>query len=393
MHWMKFGLIPRYNWDYSIIDLFRAIYGLTFNGNRCLYAGNKNFGKELVFVNSGRSALYTILKVMNFPPGALIGVPLFCCPVVFNTIVKSGNTPVFIDIGSDDYNISIDDKKLRRSDLSAVVAVDMFGDPADITGIANRCRPGIPIIQDCAQSLYSISDNGIATPQSHISFYSFRSGKYLSIGEAGVIVCRNPDFLTRIMSMVDTFPESSYVMEIITCFLTYFKSCFYKRPLYGVVGLPIGRILDAKMNLTGKSGFHVKKILKSALYLTQHKLNSFKDKVDQQIENSHFLANKIADKSLLLIDDVSGNKANWYQFPLSFQSENQRDAAYEALVVRGIDCAKYLDEVVATAYAEYGYSGDCPMAEKRAKTTLCIPNYYTLKQKDLDKIFRAINDL
>jgi perosamine synthetase len=390
---MKIGLIPRYNWDYSIRDFVFAVYGAAGGGQKSFGAVEKRFGKDLVFINSGRSALYSILKALNLPSGAMVGVPLFCCPVVFEAIVKSGNTPVFIDIGSRGFNISIADKKLRSGELSAVVAVDMFGNPADIVGLKNTCGPEVTVIQDCAQSLFSPPSGDVAGCQSEISFYSFRSGKYMSIGEGGMIVCRNPQIRKQIINLVDTLPGSNFLREIISCFLTYIKSCFYRRPLYGAIGLPVGRILDVKLNLTGKSGFSPRKILKSALYLVQLKLPGFQDKINKQIENSLLLVNEITDKSLFLMNDYNGETANWYQFPLCFGSEKRRDEAHDMLLKQGVDSAKYLDDVVATAAAEFGYTGDCLIAEERAKATLCIPNHYTLKQKDLEKICRAVNSL
>jgi perosamine synthetase len=52
---------------------------------------------------------------------------------------------------------------------------------------------------------------------------------------------------------------------------------------------------------------------------------------------------------------------------------------------------KYLDDVVSIAVKNYGYAGDCPVAEQLSKKVLIIPSYYSLKQKDVQHIARCMN--
>ena len=61
------------------------------------------------------------------------------------------------------------------------------------------------------------------------------------------------------------------------------------------------------------------------------------------------------------------------------------------LLKRGIDSAKYLDDIVEIARHNYGYAGGCPVAERCAKTVLLVPCYYTLSKNDIAEIAAAIN--
>jgi len=54
-----------------------------------------------------------------------VGVPLFCCSVVFNAICQAGLTPVS-RLKHNDYNISVEDLRKKRADLAAIVAVHML---------------------------------------------------------------------------------------------------------------------------------------------------------------------------------------------------------------------------------------------------------------------------
>lgn len=92
----KIGLIPRYNWDYGVSDLFRAFAAALNPSSDTDDTLEKIFGLKPIFTTSGRTSLYAILKSLNIREGSDIGVPLFCCPVVFDAI-KQANLIWFPD--------------------------------------------------------------------------------------------------------------------------------------------------------------------------------------------------------------------------------------------------------------------------------------------------------
>ena len=83
---------------------------------------------------------------------------------------------------------------------------------------------------------------------------------------------------------------------------------------------------------------------------------------------------------------------NWFQFPLSFEDTDQRDPMSDHLLERGIDTAKYLDDIADAARARYGYRGDCPNAERLSRTVLLVPIHYNLHPRDIEHIARSINE-
>jgi len=50
-----------------------------------------------------------------------------------------------------------------------------------------------------------------------------------------------------------------------------------------------------------------------------------------------------------------------------------------------------LDDIVEEARAEYGYSGDCPETERLSKSVLIIPGYYSLKNRDVERVAKQLN--
>jgi len=387
----KFSLIPRYNWDYKLSDLAKAFSGIFTTEVDAESKMKKIFGQTPIFTTSGRTSLYVILKSLNLLEGSGVGVPLFCCPVVFDAIKQAHLVPKFIDITLDDYNLSPSDLEKKKDSLSAVVVVHMFGHPADMDSVSDICGD-IPIIEDCAQSLFSTHKECYTGFQSNASFFSFRSGKYISAGEGSAIFCNDPSLRVSVEKLVETFEEWNFFQEFQHCTSTYIKSFFYKRPWYGVFGYPIGRLLDQRLNLTAKTGFKLRKISKSDLRIIDDKIVTFLSRVNEQRQNALYLLEKLKIKKAFLPIEREGCISNYYQFAIRFNDTEQRDLVAEYLLKHCIDTAKYLDEVLDVAKGLYGYKGDCPNAELCSKTTLVIPHHYTLSLQNLDYIVHTLND-
>ena len=388
----KVGLIPRYNWDYRFPDLIQALGGIIANDVHSERTLEKIYGQKPIFTTSGRASLYVILKSLNLPVGSYVGVPLFCCPVVFDAVRQANLIPKFIDIELDDYNISTSDLNEKKASLSAVIAVHMFGHPADMDSISKVCQE-IPIIEDCAQSLFSKYKGRYTGFESTASFYSFRSGKYISAGEGSAIFCSDSSLQSAIKNTVEHFEEWSLLKEISHCSATFMKSFFYQKPWYGLFGSPLGRMLDKRLNLTAKNGFECKQISKGDSAIIGGRIVGFIEKVNRQRENALVLLNKIRIEETVLPIEKEGCLSNYYQFAIRFRDCDQRDFVAEYLLKSGIDSAKYLDEVVDLARDRYGYSGDCPNAELASKTVLVIPHHYTLSGKELNYIADTLNEV
>lgn len=384
----KARLIPRYNWDYGLKELVTALGSLLgiVSGKKKIW--EEVFGRKPVLTTSGRTSLYTILKALELPEGAGVGVPLYCCPVVFDAIRQSGLVPVFLDINIEDYNVSAKDILKKREKLSAVVVVHMFGQPADMDSLSEVCV-GVPVIEDCAQALFSEYKGKQLGFSSTASFFSFRSGKYISAGEGSAIFCQEKALCDTIRLLVDRYDNWRWYQQVAHVVSTYIKSKFYRPPLYGTLGYPIGRVLDKKLNLTAKSGFKLRKISSVDQVIIENRMAGFIKNVCKQKNNGKYLKDKLNLIGSVGPLDLEGRRSNCYQFPIRFKDERRRDLVADYLFKKGIDCAKYLDDIVPTAKELYGYEGDCPVSEQCSKTILSIPIHYMMARKDLDRIAHA----
>jgi perosamine synthetase len=299
--------------------------------------------------------------------------------------------PRFLDVNLYDYNMVANDLQKKREGLFAVVAVHMFGNPCDMDAII-AVAGKIPVIEDCAQSIFSTYKGKQAGSLSTASFFSFRCGKYISAGEGSAIFCKDPVLFNKIEQSVNTYRRWSTPEIVVDALSTFLKATLYNRPWYGLIGYPVGMRLDKKLNLTAKDGFEIRKIAPTHLALISARIVGFLEKINIQREHAHLLLNTLEPDKYCLPSESDTCSRNWFQFPLRFQNLSQRDAMANYLLSHGIDTSKYLDDIVDEAKANYGYTGDCPNAELLSKTTLLVPIHYTLGNRDIEHIARCINE-
>jgi len=315
-------------------------------------------------------------------------VPLYSCPVVFDAIIKAGFVPEFIDIDLENYTIDPLDLTKKIGELKAVIVIHTFGRPADMDIIKNIAGE-IPIIEDCAHSLFSFYKGKMTGTLGNASFFSFK--KYPSAGEGGMIILNDIKLIDRLEKIVRQLPEVSKINNVKHAFVTYAHSFLYHRPWYGTIAFPIGnRILNKKEIILD---FNVSIVRGGDLKIFMRKIGSLGKKIEIQTNYSRILIEELWNTSIILPDEVEGTRCNYYLFPIRFQNEQLRDCMHINLRKFGIDSAKLYAETPQLSKRIYRYNGTCSNAETLSKTVLVIPNYYTLKEIEIMKIANILKML
>ena len=384
------GLIPRDCWEHRIADFFRAL--LSTHAHRPNIEGFYINGLgNCLPLRSGRAGLVLAIKALNLPTGAGIGVPLFCCSVVFKAIIAAGCKVEFIDVEPETFCMSPSDLSKKNKQVDAVIAVHMFGNLCDIHGM-RLAAPGKPMIEDCAQALGSKSDDRPAGTFGDISFFSFRSGKYLSVGEGGALYSRDADICSRLSQLIAEMSAPIWREELVHVGKTYIKSILRSRPLYGVLGYHLWNILGKKINLNEKSAVHLSKIYKADFAVIKKRLSWLDSAIKKQRANADYFSRALKLEPGMQCREQQGTFYNRYHYPVTFSSKDERDYMADYLLKRGVDTIKYLDDIADIAARNYGYTGNCPISEQLAKSVLIIPSYYSLNDKDLQHIAQCLNE-
>ena len=383
------GLTPRDCWEYKNGDLLCALGGLIRR--------HKNGGRLEIFglggsipVRSGRVGLVMAIRALNLHRGARIGVPLFCCRVVFDAIAAAGCIPCFIDIDAETFCLSPDTVAAKRHQIDALVAVHMFGNLCDISKLREAAHD-LPIIEDCAQALGSKLHGRLAGSFGDVAFFSFRSGKYLSIGEGGAVLSQNKEILNRLIQLTGTLQRPALAEEFAHVTKTYIKSALRTKPLYGLIGFQLWQAINHNKSSSEKPAISLTTMFLGDLALFERRLPAAKLAIAKQRANADYFLASLELPHSMVCHEKTGADYNRYHFPVVFSSTFIRNLVSDALFRHQIDTIKYLDDIVSVASSEYGYDGDCPVAERLSRTTLIIPSYHSLSDEELHRIAQCLN--
>ena len=110
---------------------------------------------EALGVSSGTDALLLALMAESIGPGDAVFLPAFTFTASAEVILMVGATPVFVDVDEGTFNIATDDleKKIGETKSAteltprAIIAVDLFGLPADYRALAEVAqREGLYVL-------------------------------------------------------------------------------------------------------------------------------------------------------------------------------------------------------------------------------------------------------
>ena len=158
--------------------------------------------RETVTVASGTEALRIPMMGEGIGPGDAVFLPAFTYTATAEVPCAIGAEPVFVDVDPRSYNL--DPAALERAIAGvraegrlrprAVVAVDLFGLPADYEAIGETCRrEGLFLLADAAQSFGASRGNRRAGALAPVTATSFFPAKPLgAYGDGGAIFTDDP---------------------------------------------------------------------------------------------------------------------------------------------------------------------------------------------------------
>lgn len=154
--------------------------------------------RHVISCASGTDALLLVLMAQGLGPGAAVFVPGFTFAASAEAAALRGATPVFVDVDPDSCNLdpaSLEDAIVatRRAGVltpRAVIAVDLFGRPADYESLRALTRAhGLFLLQDAAQSFGARWRGESAGRQGDAAATSFYPAKPLgAYGDGGAVL-------------------------------------------------------------------------------------------------------------------------------------------------------------------------------------------------------------
>ena len=174
----------------------------------CAYSG----AQHAIAVSSGTSGLHLCIRAAGIQPGDMVLTTPFSFVSSTNVILYEQAIPVFVDVDLKSGNIDVeklaeaaadlssaDEKRMRKwlprmgaekpGKLRAILAVDVFGQPADFDAIRKIAdQYNLKLIEDSCEALGASYKGHKAGLMGDYGVFAFYPNKQITTGEGGIIV-------------------------------------------------------------------------------------------------------------------------------------------------------------------------------------------------------------
>ncbi|MDH4300918.1 MAG: DegT/DnrJ/EryC1/StrS family aminotransferase [Nitrospira sp.] len=300
-----------------------------------------------VAVTSGTAALEVALRALGIGSGDDVLLPSYVCAAPLLAIQRVGAMPRLVDIDLDTFNI---DPSAARQTMTpktkAIIVPHLFGLSADLTELETL---GIPIVEDCAQTLGATEQGRPVGSIGIITVCSFYATKLLCAGEGGMVLSRDESLLERARRLREYDETPSLYLG------------------------------STNLKMTN---------LQAAIGLAQlERLESF-------LERRRWLAEEyrtaLSDVGLMLPFVPAGHTHTYYRFVVRLLDlASQVDGIHEVIgrfEARGVQCRK----PVFRSLHRYLELDGFPFAEEAERTALSIPLFPALTDEDTAHIIMAL---
>lgn len=345
--------------------------------------------------NSGRSALFTIVKALEIKSGDEVLLQSFTCNAVPNPVLWAGGTPVYVDI-DESLNISPEDFEKKITPRSkAVIIQNTFGVPAQIDKILEIARRhNLVVIEDCAHALGAKHNGRLIGTFGDVAFFSFGRDKVISAVWGGVVATNSEDLARKIEVLYQAipYPTKSWTLKqlfhpILFSIIipTYYIFGKYLLAFLRVVR-GVGLAVSQKERVGEKPDMFPALMPEALAMLALHQF----EKLEQYNEHRR----KIADlyyKNLVNSRqfDLPLRKKGAIYLRFNIRHPNAREVIKEAKkhhILLG-DWYKNVIDPKGTDFEKLGYTlGFCPKAERAALESINLPTHINISLQDAKRV-------
>lgn len=351
--------------------------------------------------NSGRSALMAILNALNLKMGEEALIQAFTCNAVPNPILWSGAKPIYVDI-DDSLNIDAEDLEKKITPKSkAIIVQHTFGIPVQMDKILTiaECY-NLKVIEDCAHSFGAETNGKKVGTMGDISFFSFGRDKIISSVYGGMVATNNSDLAEKIGEFQEkcSYPSKFWVFQqllhpiIFSIALPTYS--FFNLGKFLIWSCQKLRLLSKAVTKKEKSaknpGYFPKRMPNALAVLALNQLKKLGRFNEHRKKIAEFYKNNLGENFRV----VSRNFTVFWKYPIFVKNSNEiRKNAKKCHIL--LDDGWWGSPVMppGTNLEKMGYKiGNCPKAEKIAKTTLNLPTHINISLKQAKKILNLLKD-
>ncbi len=323
--------------------------------------------KHCVSCANGTDALQLALMVWNIGPGDAVFVPDFTFFSSGEIVSAVGATPVFVDIDSRSFNMStrslVDAIELVRYEKGlnpkAVIAVDLFGQPADDGCMREICsKYKLLLLEDGAQGFGGMINDQRACSFGDISTTSFFPAKPLGCyGDGGAIFTDNDEWADLLRS-------------------------------YRIHGKGTDKYDNVRVGMNSRLDTIQAAIL-------QVKLEHFEDEIAACQKAAGLYDRLLGDNENVVTPEIlPGYRSSWAQYTILVDNGSKREQLMQRLKDSGIPTMIYYRKPMhkQKAFEPILLETDCSVTEQVCERCLSLPMGPYIEENDIERICNIINE-
>lgn len=346
--------------------------------------------KHVYFVNSGISAFYIILKILQENSNkSQVVLPAYTAGSLVTAVLKAGLKPVLCDIRFKDFNSDIVAlPRVVSSDTLAVVCVHMFGiGIPEIVELRQKLPPDVFLIEDCAQSMGSKIDKRQLGGFGDISFFSFNRGKNLPTYKGGCIATDSENLSGRLSRYIELLPRQGVFSQCLLPFKTMAISLAVKPFVYG---LCYGLISQFKEN-SPPGDILLGEFTNFQASLGISLLGAMEGLFKKRYLHGQMILQRLKDRPGIIVPQIPINSEPAFnRLPVVFEDIKRKEDVEEKLWHAGIETSRMYLKPLHYIF-DLGYkSEDFPNAVYFARHLVTLPVHPSVEEKDLNRMVEII---
>ena len=321
--------------------------------------------RHVISCASGTDALLMVLMAKGVGPGDAVFCPSFTFCATGESVALTGASPVFVDVDEATYNMDVASLKsaiatAKAAGLkpTAIIPVDLFGQPADHDAIAAiAAEEGLFVLDDAAQAFGATYKGKRLGTQALATATSFFPAKPLGCYGDGGAIFTDSDELAETLRSIRVHGQGSDKYD------------------------------NVRLGLTGRLD-----TIQAAVLL--EKLKIFDDEIAAR--------NKVAERYARSLGNIvtvprvtEGNTSIWACYTIRLPKGTDRAAFAAALQAQGVPSAIYYVKSVhmQTAYAGYPVAdGGLPVCEALSSDVISLPVHAYLDEPTQERVIKAVRD-
>ncbi|MEG9328950.1 DegT/DnrJ/EryC1/StrS family aminotransferase [Salinimicrobium catena] len=305
---------------------------------------------NIICTTNGTLPLQIAIKALQLK-GEIITTP-FSYVATTSSIVWEGCTPVFVDIHPK--YLTIDETKIEEAiteRTSAILATHVYGNPCDVESIDRIAKKhGLKVIYDAAHC-FGVKYKGRSIFEyGDVSTCSFHATKIFHTGEGGALFTKDPELYHKL----------------------FYHHNFGHKGKEDFYGLGI----NSKMSeLQAAMGLAVLPYFENIQKQRRDVISFY----DQHLDFSRLLKVTIRESAIW----------NYSYYPIIFRTEKELKKVKSRLEENNIFPRRYFFPTLNKL--NYLRKKNIPLADSISKRVLCLPLFYSLREKEAITISEIIN--